>query len=224
MSEQEPWQAPGGLPPQGTPPQSPPPYGEPPQGAAPYGEPPYGQAPYGTPAHGQPAYGAAPPAPGRAPRPVKVAAILLIVQIVLSLISSIVFLPSTYQRVLASQPPQPGVDPQLIRSILTVVLVATIVISVIWLVVWVFFVIKAWQGRNWARIVLTVFLAISLVSVLAIPVGLAQRTLSLAQLPFTVVNVVLAVVALLLLWRQPAKGWYEAMTGYKRATGQYPPR
>jgi hypothetical protein len=217
MSEQDPWQAPGGPPPQGPPPQGQQPYGEPPFGQAPFGDPAYAQ-----PAYAQPAYGAAPSAPGPAPQPVRVAAILLIVQIVLSVISSIVFLPSTYQRTLAQQPTQAGVDPQLIQSIVTVVLVVTIVVSVIWLGVWVFFVIKAWQGRNWARIVLTVFLAISLVSVLAIPVGLAQHTLSLGQLPFTVVTLALAVVALVLLWRQPAKGWYEAMSAYKRATGQYP--
>lgn len=214
MSDQQPWQPPGGTPQPGQPP-----YGQEPYGQAPYGQEPYGQAPYGG-----PAYGAAPPAPGPAPTQVRVAAILLIAQIVIGVVSSILFVPSTYRRMLAQQPAQPGVDPQLMQNVLTVVIAVTIVVSVIWLGVWVLFVVKAWRGRNWARVVLTVFLVISLVSDLIGSFSYAQGTVSLAQLPFTVVGLAIAVAALLLLWREPAKGWFEANTAYKRATGGYPPR
>lgn len=213
MSDQQPWQPPGGTPPQGQPPQG-----------QPYGEPPYGQPAYGEPQYAQPAYGTAPPVPGPAPKQVQVAAILLLVQIVLSVVSSIAFLPSSYQRMVERQPAQPGVDPQLIQNLVTVVMVVTIVVSIIWLGVWVFFVAKAWRGRNWARIVLTIFMALSLLGVLAIPATIAQGTVSLAQLPFTVINLAIAVVVLVLFWRQPAKGWYDANSAYKQAAGQYPPR
>lgn len=203
MSEQQPWQPPGGTP-----------YGQPPQGGQPYGQPPFAE----------PVYGAAPPPPGRAPTQVRVAGILLLVQIVLGDISTIIFLPSTYRRVMALQPAQPGIDPHLIQTMVTAVMAATIVISLIWLVVWVFFVVKAWQGRHWARVVLTVFLAISLLSLVFTPFAYAQGSVSLTRLPFTVVGLAIAVVVLLLFWRQPAKGWYDANSAYKRATGQYPPR
>ncbi|MBO0827450.1 MAG: hypothetical protein J2P24_06685 [Streptosporangiales bacterium] len=210
MSEQQPWQPPGGTPA--------------PQGRPQYGQPPQGQQPYGQAPSPGPAYGAAPPAPGRAPTQVRVAGILLLVQIVLGDISTIVFLPSTYRRMLAQQPAQPGVDPQLMQTLVTAVMAATIVISLIWLVAWVLFVVKAWQGRNWARVVLTVFLAVSLVSVVFTPFAYAQETVSRAQLPFAVVGLAIAVVVLLLFWRQPAKGWYEANSAYKQATGTYPRR
>lgn len=204
MSDQQPWQPPGGTPG---------PQDRQPHGQAPYGAQPYGAQPYG-----------APTTPGRAPTQVRVAAILLLVQIVLGDISTIVFVPSTYRRMLAQQPPQPGVDPQLMQTVVTAVAAATIVISLIWLVVWVFFVVKAWQGRNWARVVLTVFLAVSLASVLFTPFAYAQGSVSLAQLPFTVVGLAITVAVLLLFWRQPAKGWYEANSAYKQATGRYPSR
>lgn len=184
----------------------------------------YGQQPepYQTQPYQAQPYGAPPADPGPISGPPRTALILQLVQIGVGLLS-LVFIPSTMRHALAQQPQQPGVSQDLLDTIVTVSVVVGIVVSVIWAGVMVLFVAKAWQGRNWARIVLIVFAAIGVVGfVFGMPFNIIQIANG-AQTPLLLItgipSFVLSLIVLILLVREPAKSWFPARTAYLKATG-----
>lgn len=206
----------GGQPPHGQQPgygQQPPGYDQ--QGGG-YGQPPtgYGQQP----AYGQQGYSAYPSAPGYGqpsgpsaptPRPTTVTGGIgaFAAYALLGLISSIVTFASlnSYIDVAARDA---GVTADSIRSIVIVGAVIGLLFLVAYLVVLWF----AWQGRNWARVVLWVLGGLSLLFGL---LGLGSDSGFLAVL--AVLQLLLIIAGIVALALKPSSEWYRAERQRRRA-------
>ncbi|WP_104053060.1 MULTISPECIES: hypothetical protein [unclassified Arthrobacter] len=159
---------------------------QPGQPSSPYGQP-YGQQPYGQP-YGQPqspygyqapqpsgyAYpgsgGPVPGAKGPAPREVMTGFWLIIAAGIVTFLSTIITVLSTADDPLATLPPEDrrvmedaGVTAELMRSSFVTV---GVVMAAIALLIYVLLAVLIRKGKNWARIVATVFAAISAVGLL----------------------------------------------------------
>ncbi|MFJ7751410.1 hypothetical protein ACIQXM_15825 [Arthrobacter sp. NPDC097144] len=168
----------------------PPVYGQPDQPYTPYGQPaagpegnqptsPYGQ-PYGQPygyqaaqpsGYAYPGPGNPVPAKGPAPREVMTGFWLIVAAGILTFISTLVSTFSAADDPLAALTPEErqmfeenGVTDELFRSTFVT---AGIILSVIALLVYILLAVLIRKGKNWARIVATVFAAISAVGLLA---------------------------------------------------------
>ena len=165
------------------------PYGQP------YGQQPYGQQPYGQP-YGQPQspYGYQAPQPsgyaypgsgnpfpnakGPAPREVMTGFWLIIAAGIVTFLSTVITVFSTADDPLASLPPEDrrmmedaGVTAELMRSSFVTV---GVVMAVIALLIYVLLAVLIRKGKNWARIVATVFAAVSALGLLlSLVTGLA---------------------------------------------------
>ncbi|RFU23163.1 hypothetical protein [Geodermatophilus marinus] len=93
------------------------------------------------------------------------------------------------------------------------VLIVTGVVATAFAVLEVLFLWFAWQGRNWARVVLLVLGAIAVVSGLS---AMAQPSTGFLT-ALAVCQMLLAVVGIVLLSRRPSTEWYAAMTARRRA-------
>ncbi|MCC3265655.1 hypothetical protein [Arthrobacter gengyunqii] len=159
---------------------------QPGQHSPPYGQP-YGQQPYGQP-YGQPQspYGYQAPQPsgyaypgsggpvpglkGPAPREVMTGFWLIIAAGIVTFLSTIITVLSSAEDPLATLPPadrqameDAGVTAELMRSSF---LTVGVVVAVIALLIYVLLAVLIRKGKNWARIVATVFAAISAVGLL----------------------------------------------------------
>jgi hypothetical protein len=197
------------------------PYGPPPEGTPPGWTPPTGQNPYGQP---YPGYGPAPSAPtGQgAPepleRPTTVRAGLgaWIAGLLVGLISAVVTLSdfdAVVQRTLAASADDPEITEELIRTTLQL----GIVVGLALLALEVLFLWFAWNGRNWARIVLWVLGGLALTfGLLGLSSGSGQDGFSTSMSFFQLLFLAAAIVLLAL---PPSNDWYR-YRAWQRATGR----
>ncbi|NEK59781.1 hypothetical protein GCU56_18150 [Geodermatophilus sabuli] len=167
---------------------------------------------------GQYGYGPAPSAPGHAPqeappRPdtVRFGVGAFIANLVLGLIGAVVTFAS-FDAIIDAELARSGVSVS--EDAVQAVLVASAVIGLLFVALEALFIWFAWNGRNWARIVLFVLGGLSVVgglSALAQPSTGFLTGLSLFQM-------VLAIAGVVLLARRPSTEWYKAM-GWRRAAG-----
>lgn len=116
-----------------------------------------------------------------------------------------------------SMPQQPQPVSFDVAPIVTATIYSSMVFALAGAVLWIVLGVKVRQGRNWARIVVTVLAGLALVSVL---VSLIQL-ISPAHLPIysyavSAAGALIDIALLILLWRQPAAGWFNARTAYRR--------
>ena len=211
-----------GQPPQGGPGQPPQGYGQqPPQG---YGQQPpqgYGQQGYGQQSpqgYGQGGYPSAPQAgfgaPGQAPpRPATVTngIYAFVAATVVGLISSIITFAS-FDAILDNAYRDAGIDPNSVDAsvsdIGTGAATAGAVIGLIFFAAYCAVIWFAYQGKNWARIVLFVLGGLSLLSVFNIAgTGVALITIT------SIIQLVLIAVGIFFLAQKPSNQWYAAMKG-----------
>jgi drug/metabolite transporter (DMT)-like permease len=183
--------------------------------------PPPGQDPYGQP---YPGYGPAPSAPtgqGAPPameRPITVRAGIgaYVASLLVGLISAVAMLAdldSYVDRAVAAAAGNPDLTEEVIRGSITL----GIVVGLIFLALEVMFLWFAWNGRNWARIVLWVLGGLGVAFGL---LGLAQdngqtgfsTSMGVFQLLFTA-------AAIVLLALKPSNDWYRYRS-WQRAAGQ----
>jgi len=185
-----------------------PPYGQqPPQ----YGQPQYGQQPYGQ-QPGQGGYeaypaapqgnewGGAPSAPTPRPATVRNGIFAFLANTVLGLISSIITF-TDIDSLVADTARDAGVTESDVRAGLLVGAVIGLVFLALYLLVLWF----AWQGRNWARIVLWVLGGLSVASGIF---GLGNGNGLLAFIG--VLQLLLVIAGIVLLALKPSNEWYRA--------------
>jgi hypothetical protein len=229
--------APGGQPPSGPPEQGsgwapappPPPQGYPPQGYPPQGYPPapgYPAAPGYPPAPEQGyGYGPAPSAPqgyGAPPaleRPTTVMAgvVCFIAYIVLGLISAIVQFSDIDNLVARSVAAAGGSSADVSRATVHAAVIVGGVIGLLFAALEGLFIWFAWQGRNWARIVLWVIGGLGVVSGL---VGLGGSVyLSGFLRGLSIFSFLLVLAGVVLMALKPSNEWFRYRR-WLRATGQ----
>lgn len=91
----------------------------------------------------------------------------------------------------------------------TIGIVTGVVVAIISVAVSVLFAIFARKGHNWARIIITVFAALSLFSLIGVN-GSAEGIL-------TLVSVLLPIVAVVLFFTAPASAYFNQMQQYRQA-------
>jgi uncharacterized membrane protein YjgN (DUF898 family) len=153
-------------------------------------------------------YGAARPEP---PGSVKgafaiylIVALLAIVGIVLALTSSV------WNDAIAASANDSGVDAQ---SLVNTAKVVTVVVGVIFLALYLLFAFKMRAGRNWARIVLTVLSALSIISAFSASAsvnvnGHVYKSSSTQVSGW--IGVVLAIVAIVLMYLSASNAYFAA--------------
>jgi len=143
-----------------------------------------------------PAASVRPPRPGLPPREVRNAFTLWIVSVIVGLVagtlSLVVANPFAASRQRMHANATSGLSPAQLDTILNVGLIIGAVFGVVFLALEVFFVVKMRAGRNWARIVLTVWFGIGVAGTL---LSFAFQFLAPAM-PITLVGGVLSVVLL----------------------------
>jgi hypothetical protein len=207
-----------------------PPYGQPQYGQPQPGQPQYGQSQpgqpqYGQPSYGQPSYGSgpggqgqpgynpypsapqgndwgAPAAPSARPATVRNGIFAFLASTVLGLLSSIVTLVDMNSLV-DTAARDAGVDPDSVR---TGIMVGA-VIGLVFLAVYLLVLRYAWQGRNWARIVLWVLGGLSVLSGVA---GVAGGSGSAFLALLGVLQLLLVIAGIVLLALKPSNDWYRA--------------
>ncbi len=190
-------------------PESPYPQGSYPQGAAPQGPPGYpGQGGYpGTepPEYGSNQYGSAPP---QRPKEVDNSFWLWIGSIVVSLLGAILtfsqFDGIRQQAIDEALRDNPTLDRQFFESTFDAILVVGLVFGLFLVALQLFFIFKMRAGRNWARIVLTVLGAISVLTGL-FGLGQPQPALSLVT---SVLSMLLIVGAIVMMYVKGADPWF----------------
>jgi hypothetical protein len=212
----------GEQPPYGQPPQGPQ-YGQPQQGQPQYGQPApgaqYGQPQYGQPQYGQGQYGqgqggygqypaapqggdwgGAPAAPTARPSTVRNGIYAFLANTILGLLGSIVTF-ADFNGLVDDAARDAGVSTDSVRAgIMVGAVIGLVFLAAYLLVLW-----YAWQGRNWARIVLWVLGGLSVISGL---VGLGNGNGFLALLG--VVQLLLVIAGIVLLALKPSNEWYRA--------------
>jgi hypothetical protein len=196
------------------------PYGPPQDWNAPPPPPPGYQYPGYSPAPSAPA-GYGPGVPQAMERPVTVRAGLgaFIGSMVLGAVGQVVTALNFQTLVdwsLAKAGTEPGVDPGMVEDVAGTALKVGVVVGLLFLALYALFVWFAWQGRNWARIVLWVLSGLGIVFGL---LGMAGGS----PLPFLtglgVFQLLLQTAAVVLLALKPSNDWYR-FRGWQRATGQ----
>ena len=191
-----------------------PPYPPPGQGPGPYpqGPPGYpGQGgypgaappPYGSDQYGQ--YGSAPP---QRPKEVDTSFWLWIGSMVVSLLGAILtfsqFDDIRQQAIDDALRADPTLDPQFFESAFEIALVVGLVFGLLVVALELFFLFKMRAGRNWARIVLTVLGAVSVLTALF---GLAQPQPALS-LVTSVLSTLLVIGAIVMMYIKGADRWF----------------
>lgn len=173
-----------------------------------------------------PGYAPAPSAPSGfgAPKPmerpfaVRAGIGAFIAALILSLIGSIVVFTS-FDSLVDATLDAPGVDPSLGEDFVRSTLIAGAVIGLLFVALEVMFLWFAWNGRNWARIVLWVLGGLSVVSTLA-SFGMGSAPGQSGFLTaLNVFSLLLIIAGIVLLAMKPAHEWYR-YRGWLRATGQ----
>ncbi|HYO34908.1 MAG TPA: hypothetical protein VER97_02450 [Geodermatophilus sp.] len=202
-------QQPEGQPPYGQPQGQQSPYGQQPQGQPYGGQQPYGQQ-YGQQPYGQ--YGSAPSAPDwgpsapmERPQAVKLGIGAWLATIVLGLLGSIVTF-AQLDRLVDQALVDQGLDPaQYSDSVSSGIVLGSIVFGLGFVALELMFLWFAWQGRNWARIVLWVLGGISLLFGLF---GLFSSSSSGLLTVLSLVQYLLILVGVVALAQKPANDWY----------------
>ncbi|KAA1380241.1 hypothetical protein [Aeromicrobium fastidiosum] len=196
----------------------------PPEPDQPFGA---GQTPYPGQQPAQPAYGAYPTGPAGAPRqgppaPEQPASISLAVKLMgagagvslISLIVSLLGLGSLKDDIARQmREADPSVTQSTIDAAYAVGIVFAIVVGAISVLLWLWMAWKNGQGRSWARVTATVLGALNVVFTLF---GFAAGGVETPTLLLSVVNLVLAVVILVLLWRKESTQFFEGHTAARR--------
>ncbi|WP_314149708.1 hypothetical protein, partial [uncultured Leifsonia sp.] len=190
-----------------------PPSAAPESPAAPAGS--FPPAPPAPPAPGAfPAYGSAPAAPVAAPtavpNTVNIAFWLYIASAVLSVVSGIVTVVSAGagRQSALDQLQRNGTDlngqnaQQVVDAIIGFAVTWSIITLIFWAIVFVLFAFFLRRGANWARIVLTVLTALSLLNIIP-------------GFPFGLLQVLASIVALVLIWLRPSSEWFAAIKASK---------
>lgn len=206
------------------------PYGGEPYGGSPYGGQPYGDSPYGgdQPYPGQP-YGAGPspwysdvvPPPPERPTEILRSFQLWLVSIGIVVVSMLItaFLPGQFAdqqaQLLADEMTAAGMQMNAAEAsdLLSMTLVITVVLTLPFLALHAFFVFRMRDGRNWARITMTVIAAFVLpFTLLAVLQGAAPLTTLLLNIVYLLVTG----AAIYFMWTRPAGEYLRAHTFYRQ--------
>lgn len=201
------------------------PYGDPGQQGAGQPEgwnaPPPQQSPYGqqypgySPAPSAPTGHGAPPAMER-PTTVRAAIAAFLASLVLGLIASVVSFSDI--DALIDQTLQATDDPALTQDIVRASILLGAILGLIIVALQLLFLWFAWQGRNWARIVLWVLGGFSVVfGLIGVAAGGGQTTGFLTSLGWF--QLLLTAAGIVLLALKPSSDWYR-YRGWQRANGQ----
>ncbi|SNS01954.1 hypothetical protein SAMN04488107_0876 [Geodermatophilus saharensis] len=195
---------------------------EPPPGQQPYGQQPYGQAPYG-------GYGSAPaapdswgaPAPVERPQAVRLGVGAWLASTLLGVLGAIVTF-AQFDELVDQALVDQGLDPADYQGVSDAtaagVVTAGVVFALVFIGLQLLFIWFAWQGRNWARIVLWVLGGLAVLSSLVGLAGGATATSGLLTV-LSLVQTVLIVVGVVALAAKPANEWYR-YRGWQRARGR----
>jgi len=185
------------------------------QGAGPE----YPKYPGNGPAEGTGAESAPPPPPSpeapplERPRSLSTAVRLMQLGAVLSLLSvivSLLTLDSMKESIGdAMRDADPNVSQTTIDAAYSVGVVSGVIGGVIAVGLWLWMAWKNGQGRSWARIVATVFGALNLIFT---AVSFGSPGMTAVSLGFGAINLILAVVILVLLWKKSSSAYYEAVS------------
>jgi hypothetical protein len=137
--------------------------------------------------------------------------------LILGVIGSIItftMLDTLVAQALAAENVDLTVDDEVLRS----AVVVGAVIGLVFVGLQAMFIWFAWQGRNWARIVLWVLGGLAVVSGLA-SLGMATAPSTGFLTALSWFNLVLVIAGIVLLAQKPANEWYR-YRGWLRATGQ----
>ncbi|MGH3354037.1 MAG: hypothetical protein ACRDPS_25470 [Nocardioides sp.] len=118
-----------------------------------------------------------------------------------------------------------GLDPEsFIDAFIPVIQGALVVFGLVTLGLWIWMALVNGKGRNWARIVATVFGAFSIFSGLSslanIPTAMSADTgavMFLQSVVLGILQLVLAIAILVLLWVQPTNAYVNAVTAQRKA-------
>jgi len=194
----------GQQPPYGQQPYGQPQYGQPQQGQ-PYGQPQYGQPganPYPAAPQGQDWGGGVPSAPTERPTTVKAGIGAFLANTVLGLLGLVLAFTdmNSYRADLASSS---GLTTDEVDAVVGTTIAITVLIMIAFLAVLWF----AWQGRNWARVVLWVLGGINVLFGL---LGAAALTF------LSTISLLLIIVGIVLLALKPSNDWYRAEAQRRR--------
>lgn len=165
--------------------------------------------------------GAAPPPPptgGSQPPPQRPGSIDTAVRLmqvgavlsVLSVVVSIFMLDSLKESIAdAMRDADPNVTQSSIDAAYSVGIVSGVVGGIIGAALWLWMAWKNGQGRSWARIVATVLGGLGILSALA---GFASPGTTAVTIGFSLINLVLAIVVLVLLWKKESTAYYNAVS------------
>ncbi len=226
-------QQPEGQPPYGQQPQGQPygqqPPGQQPPGQQPYGQQPYGQQPYGQQPYGQNPYGGygaapsapewGPSAPMERPQAVKLGIGAWLANTLLGVLGVIVTF-AQFDQLVDQALVEQGLDPADyadLEGATAAAVTAGVVIALIFVGLQLLFIWFAWQGRNWARIVLWVLGGLSLLSGIVTLAGGTAGTSGLLT-TLSLVQTLLVLVGVVALAQKPANAWYRHR-GQQRARG-----
>ena len=191
--------------------------GPPPNWDAPPPQQPYGQPyPGYAPAPSAPTGHGAPPAMER-PTTVRAGIGALIANLVLGLIGSVVVFTDLDSMIAQAMAAAGGESPEVTEEIIRAGIIIGSVFGLILVALNVLFLWFAWQGRNWARIVLWVLGGLSVLSGLYGLTADTGRSGFLSSL--SVFQLLLLVAGLVLLALQPSNEWYR-YRGWLRANGK----
>jgi hypothetical protein len=141
----------------------------------------------------------------------------LIANLVLGLIASVVVFADMDSMIDQAMAAAGGEAPELTEEIIRAGIIILTVFSLVMVALNVLFLWFAWQGRNWARIVLWVLGGLGVLG------GLYGLTADTGQTGFltslSVFQLLLLVAGLVLLALQPSHEWYR-YRGWLRATGK----
>jgi hypothetical protein len=110
-------------------------------------------------------------------------------------------------------------DPAITEEVIRSGLVIGVVISLIIFALYVLFLWFAWQGRNWARIVLWVLSGLGVISGLFGLTGAGATGQSGFVTALGFFELILTIAAIVLLALKPSNEWYRYRS-WQRATGQ----
>ena len=196
------------------------------------------------PAYGQyPAagYGQPPAPPDERPRPLVIAVRLMYVAAALEIVLAVAeghwlasWLSSLFTAINAADTSNSGSQLP-ISEIKDVIFVAAIVVGIMTVLVWLWIAWKNWAGRNWARVVATVFFALSCTSLPGLVTGGHLSTMpstltaadgaAIAVPPLAIpawliaaglVNWLLGLAIIILLWQRAASRYYDAVSRSRR--------
>lgn len=106
-----------------------------------------------------------------------------------------------------------NVSQSTIDAAYAVTIAIAILFGLVGALLWVWMAWKNGQGRNWARVVATVFGALNLVGLLFTVAGSNAETISVI---LSVISSVLSVVILVLLWKKESTAFYDAAGASRR--------